>query len=287
MVLLLIASSYGLWILLSGHPLRAYASFIPLLLSLQVLLNDLLEHHVMGGLRFGSFFFKLLMAPGTMLHELSHFFAALFTGSTITGLSLFKPNPRTGMLGSVSYKLKVDEWVVVREFLIAFAPFMGCGIMILLVDYFYGGMLLEAVGGLDVNAPDDFIQSFIILSTSIFGFMAGLDYASISSWIILYAIFSFSLGAAPSGHDFRDSLKSMVKYPVGTVFTVFFISIIFLVHELPYSLYGVREYVSGGSLLAFKFVFTVLMFSCAFLALMLPIAYVFSVLKGQEKKKGA
>ena len=132
-------ASYGLFRLTEGYALQPYVAFLPALLAVQIFLSDFLHLYLEYEVRVGRRWFNLLIAPGTILHELSHLFAAVFTGCYITRVSLFKPNPRTGLLGFVEYTQPRDKWIVFRNFLVGFAPFFGCGLILLIFQYFISG----------------------------------------------------------------------------------------------------------------------------------------------------
>lgn len=83
--------------------------------------------------RISIYFFSLLFLPGTIIHELSHFFAALFTLVPIAGVDLM---PRIEgdnvQLGSV----RVAKTDLLRSAIISFAPFV-VGITLMLAGSWY------------------------------------------------------------------------------------------------------------------------------------------------------
>ena len=94
-IIFLILISAGSWYLLEGYKIQVILTAIPLLFSLQIIFTDLVEYYLATHTRRQTRWFNLLIAPGTILHELSHFFAALITGCMVMKVSLFKPNPKT------------------------------------------------------------------------------------------------------------------------------------------------------------------------------------------------
>ncbi|MFH1402855.1 MAG: hypothetical protein ABIH11_01135 [Candidatus Altiarchaeota archaeon] len=275
-LILLFASSYCLWAYLDGYYIRSYASFIPLLFAVQVLLSDLIEYYVLKRMRFGSYPFIVFMAPGTILHELSHFFAALFSGCYITGMSLFKPNPKTGMLGYVNYRTPLDKWIVLREFVIAFAPFFGCGSLMIMLNYLQGGDLVNVVNSVQLNVPEDFIGAFIHTSSIMTSSFLSMDYGSILSWIMLYLQMCFAVGAAPSSIDFKGSFKNLYTHPISTLFTLIILWLMLFFSEEPWNLAGVESNISWCVKALLWFTITVLLASSTLLLLMLPLAFLFS-----------
>jgi hypothetical protein len=277
-LILLVSSSYLLWFYLEGYAVRAYASFIPLLFAVQVLLSDSVEYYVTKRMKFGAYWFSVFMAPGTILHELTHFIVALFTGCYITGISLFKPNPTTGMLGYVKYRTPLDKWLVLREFTIAFAPFFGCGSLMLLINYAHGGDILSLVDSVRVSVPEHFLAAFIHMTVNLIYSFLDMDYSLIYSWILLYLQFCFAIGAAPSSHDFKGSFRNLYHHPISTLFTILFLWLMLFLSEEPYDLGGIETYISEGIQFLLKFTITVLLASSTLLFIMLPTAFAFSKL---------
>ena len=137
----LMTLSWLLWHFLEGFDYRMMFAAIPLLFTAQITLSDALENILISKVGYRTKWFTLLLAPGTILHELCHLMAALATGCTVTKAALFKPNPSTGVLGFVSYTQPDDKWVVFREFIVGFAPFFGCGLCLFLLSIPLGGGL--------------------------------------------------------------------------------------------------------------------------------------------------
>ncbi len=275
-VLLLVILSYLLWIYLEDYTIRPYASFIPLLFALQVFLSDMIEFYIIKRMTFGSEWFTLFIAPGTILHELSHFIVAFFSGCYITGLSLFKPNPRTGMLGCVSYRTPMDKWSVLREYAIAFAPFFGCGTLMVLINYILGGDLAYVVDSIGFDVPDQFIDAFIMTASSLISSLLSMDYTDFFSYILLYLQMCFALGAAPSSYDFKGSFEMIYKNPLSTLFTLLFLWLMLFLSEEQLLIGGLEWYIAEGIQGFFRFVVTILLASSTLLILLFPIAFIFS-----------
>jgi len=142
-MLAFLAVSWALWHLLDGYAYRLMFSAVLLLFAVQITLSDILEDILISKVGYRTRWFTLLIAPGTVLHEMCHLLAALATGCTVTKAAMFRPNPRTGVLGYVSYTQPADKWVVFREFIVGFAPFFGCGILLLAMSAAYGGGLMQ------------------------------------------------------------------------------------------------------------------------------------------------
>ncbi len=199
------------YFLLQGYAYRLQFSAIPLLFGVQILLSDSLEGFLTEKAGYMTRWFTLLIAPGTILHEISHLTAAKLTGCNITSVRLFSPNPKTGVLGYVSYTQPQDRWTVFREVIIGFAPFFGCGAILLAVNTLYGGELTNMITRhplSNVGPVLDFMKNtaYSLLKTS-----ANMNLENLSGWILIYLQMCFSVGAAPSTQDFKSTLSSFKK----------------------------------------------------------------------------
>ena len=94
----LLLFSYRVWIVLEPYKLRALATLIPVLFALQVFINDTLEA-ILSSKFYRTWWFKFIIAPGTILHELCHLLAALASGCKVSSVSLFRINPASGTMG--------------------------------------------------------------------------------------------------------------------------------------------------------------------------------------------
>jgi hypothetical protein len=179
-----------------NSPVRDHASLIPFLLSLQILLKDASIFYLGKIARPYSRFWKFLLAPGTILHELSHASAVILCGGKIKRIQLFNPDPSTGTLGWVEYSSPEDAWITLRDLIVAFAPFFGCGIFVFLI------LLL--------------IQPSILVEPSLLSFLKNFQFESPLAWIAGYLILCSGFGAAPSPEDFKSSFRTAIKHPFGT-----------------------------------------------------------------------
>lgn len=79
------------------------------------------------GTKFADIFLNKITFIGVIHHELSHALFALLTGAKITSIHLFRPDEKTGTLGSVSYATRGP--LILRSFqstLASMAPII-CG----------------------------------------------------------------------------------------------------------------------------------------------------------------
>ncbi len=252
------------WYLLKGFVLRDYIALIPVLFSIQILLNDFIETCLFMNLN--ALWFKILIAPGTILHELSHASAAKITGCKIISISLFHLDPK-GTLGSVEYTQPMDKFSVLRNFIVGFSPFFGCGIVLIALlntaQSHYPGEVLTArivnVGGVQTILGSigviiqKFYQQFYLLD---------INPVIIS---LLYLQTCLGLGAAPSSVDFKGTFSSAIRHPIGTFILLLMFASIFYLGEFPLT----SHYV----VMLFKWIILILLVSISLLIASIPVIY--------------
>lgn len=211
--LLLAAAAIALVPLPVAPPVRAWGATIAALFALQILLKDAAHALLARRLRPWSAAWKLLVAPGTVLHELSHALAALAVGARVRRVALFRPDPWTGTLGYVEYVNPPGAGQVLRDLAIGFAPFFGCGAVAV------GAALLLAPGALPAPAAPTGVeaaaQGFLEVARFQVAGLAVLRWSDPLSWALLYLLLTLGYGAAPSSTDFSLSLRSVRRHPVG------------------------------------------------------------------------
>lgn len=254
------------WYFLDGFVLRNYVALIPLLFSLQILLNDFIEIYLYAKL--DAFWFRFLIAPGTVLHEISHAVAAKLTGCDVTSLSLFHFNIRDGNLGSVEYAQPRDSLSVVRCFIVGFAPFLGCGIILIALlnftqEYYSGGILTPAL--VDADSPTSVLDSMFQIAGRFYQQFSLLAFHPMIAFL-LYLQVCFGLGSAPSSVDFRGAFSSLIRRPLGTFVLILFLASIFYLSE--YS--TTTSYV----VLVFRWILFILLVSISLLLASIPLIYV-------------
>lgn len=258
------------WFLFSSFKIRVYYTIIPALLALQLFFNNLIEYFLILKVK-NTRWFTLLVAPGTILHEISHAVAALITGCKITSISLFSFNKNTGVLGSVNYLSKQDRFSFLREVLIIFSPFFGCSFaMILISKYFFQQPI----------TIDFFQVSFTSLLYQIIDSVKMLvnQYSQLAidnpmKAIALYLQLCFAFGAAPSGFDFKGLSLSLRKNILGFLIAIFVVvASAFLVQYPDYS--GV---VSDFLLSLFNWIVLLLSLSITLIIFSLILVYSISI----------
>ncbi|VVB51145.1 Uncharacterised protein [uncultured archaeon] len=206
---------------LNGYRLQGYATALPLLLAVQILLNDFLELYVLSKAGYNTRWFTLLMAPGTILHELSHLLTALFTGCYVTQARLFQPNPKTGVLGYVSYSQPEDKWAVLRDFAVGLSPFFVCGVAFLLITLIHqpdATLRFLNPNTVESGNPTALITTAITFFNKITSSLTAADIKNPLIWAALYLEFCFALGSAPSSEDLKLSAQSFKAHILSTIF---------------------------------------------------------------------
>ena len=261
-VLLSLAS----WYFLPGFALREYVAAIPILFSLQILMNDFIELYLMAKLDAG--WFRLFIAPGTILHELSHAAAAKIIGCKVTSVSLLSLDPKKSTLGAVEYEQPQDSFAVIRSFVVGFAPFFGCGIVLiallnLTASYYSSSVLTPAA--IDAGSIESILDSIYLIGAL---FYQQFSYMTANPIIpaLLYLQICVGLGAAASSVDMKGAFSSLAEHPLGTVTLLLFFAAAFYLSEQPMT--------SAYVLYFFGWVLFILLTSISLLIASIPLLFV-------------
>ncbi len=138
--------------------------------------------------------YRLFVAPGVILHELSHAFMCFFTGAPVTGINMFKKEG-----GEVRHgKSKIP---ILGPILISVAPFIAGGLAIYFITKIVGIENLE-------------IQSITLSPNGIIDWardvFSGLDLNNYKTWIGIYLILSIAVTMTPSLQDVKNMLFSLI-----------------------------------------------------------------------------
>jgi hypothetical protein len=272
LVALFFVLSYLIWKATAGYAVRNYVTILPALFALQIFLNDFLSLYLASEVEMSRRWFSMLVAPGTILHELSHLFSALASGCFITEVSLFKFNQDSGLLGYVAYTQPKDKWIVLRNAIVGFSPFFGCGIILLVFNY-----LMSGGESLDLSLVN--VESY----GSVFGIFLGLASHYLRNifvyvlpnpgvWLLLYLQFCFALGSAPSTQDVKSFFTSLFKHPLSTVFVLIIVYLLLLISEMDIEVFDVG--VQSLIILLLSASILVLSYSIAVLLCLIPFVYV-------------
>lgn len=141
---------------------------------------------------FNLLLFYIIVFPGTVIHELSHYLACLATGVRVHEVRLFSPQ-QNGAIGWVIH----DRADPLRRSLIAIAPFIGGSLAIFAI------MRLGLSGSLDplTTVPADLGQSMGSALRAVVDTLRSANLRQPATWLVLYALFSLGFGIAPSNED--------------------------------------------------------------------------------------
>jgi hypothetical protein len=186
---------------MSGLETLAYALSVTIALMAAIfVLSRILLHYGLFPLAaafsvsgFNMFLLYLLVFPGTVIHELSHYLACVFTGVQVRQVRLFSPQ-KNGALGWV-LSAQSDP---LRRTLIALAPFIGGSLAIYALVRF--GL---PAGQLDPLAvvPGDLVEGFRSSLESMAATLRQADLHQATTWLVLYVLFSLGFAVAPSTED--------------------------------------------------------------------------------------
>jgi hypothetical protein len=179
---------------------------------------------------------------GTPIHELSHALFAWIFRHKIEGISLFKPDKTTGMLGHVNHSYsKFSLYQRIGNFFVGAAPLIAGPIFLVALLYI-----------LIPNAKQIFIpitqsinnfQQYILSLVSTYKIFAVQNIISWKCWLFLYLSFCVSSHMAPSIADLKNMwrgffwiviivmIANIILFMIGISNTVFQINELFLIFK--------------------------------------------------------
>ncbi|MBN2250479.1 MAG: hypothetical protein JW724_00205 [Candidatus Altiarchaeota archaeon] len=275
-IILLAALATISWHALSGFSIRYYPSLILLLFAVQIFLNDLLEGYIARRLK--SKYFNLIIAPGTIVHEISHAFTAKITGCRITRISFFDPRGRGGVLGFVEYIQPQDRLQALRSLVIGLAPFFGCGLALLAVLNYpalqgsgISTLKPELVHALDLESM---LSSMWNILYGLGNQMIRLDPTNPIILLTLYLEYSFAFGSAPSQKDMDDSFRMLLKHKLQALSLLLFLTTALLMIEYAPSFGEYGQAFNTIALKGLNWAVLVLMISSSMLLIAIPASYI-------------
>jgi hypothetical protein len=168
---------------------NGYLILTVLFLSVVVLsfaINHLLANSIGRG-------YRLFVAPGVVLHELSHAFTCLLTGAHVTHISMFKKEG-----GEVTHGY--PKIPIIGQIIISLSPFIVGSIAI----YFLARAL--GIGGAIISTSSFDPRSIINLGGET---LSLLNLREFRTWLILYLSLSIAVTMTPSLKDIRNILFSL------------------------------------------------------------------------------
>ncbi|MFA7244409.1 MAG: M50 family metallopeptidase [Patescibacteria group bacterium] len=139
-------------------------------------------------------FYRIFVAPGIILHELSHAFFCLLTGAKVVSINFFKSDG-----GEVKHGH--SKIPIIGPILISLSPFVIGALAIYFLSKFIGFKTLN-VSEVTFNAQSIF--HWFIDS------MKSLNFTSISTIVAFYLILSIAVTMTPSVVDMRNILVSIL-----------------------------------------------------------------------------
>lgn len=199
-------------------------------------INYLLSHTILG------MGYRIFVAPGIILHELSHAFLCLLTGAQISKISFFD---RDG--GEVKHT--APKIPIIGQVLISLAPFFFGAAVI----YFCSKKL--GISGIDVGSIDVSKNGFLDFFKQTLSNLQLNDY---KTYIILYLVVSIAVTMTPSWQDLRNILLSAILIFIISYFLIHY-KILYLssvtVPEAAFTLFSVVLF-----LLILAFIFSIIIF---------------------------
>lgn len=196
-----LAGTAGL-LLPADFPQRDTVWFVLALLSAQLALSVAFYRALARLSERRSVAFSIAVAPGTIVHELSHAAVVLAILGRVTRMSLFRPDPASGVLGQVEYTLPKNALTTLRAFLVGVAPLFGCGAALLgLISLLKPGDQPWPI--MDPASADTLVASGARILDL---FQESLRSGRQPVWLtggLTYLALTIAAGAAPSPTDFE------------------------------------------------------------------------------------
>jgi len=178
------------------------AILILIILFLAFIIDFLLSRSVFGRS------YRIFVAPGVILHELSHAFFCLITGAKIKNISLFEKEG-----GSVTHEH--PKIMIIGPILIAYAPLLLGIIAIFIISKWVG-----------VKADQDIFsissRNTVEILRNTFG---AINFANYINWILMYLVFSIAVTMTPSFQDFKNAIFPTLIFAVSIYILIKILSI--------------------------------------------------------------
>jgi len=165
---------------------------------------------------FSTKLFRIFVAPGIVIHELSHILGAKLSGSKIADYRFF--DPKGGYVKFTKPKIPL-----IGNAFISFAPLIIGSLVILLL-----GLLLNIKIAVLSNGQS--LQQF-------FTIIGKINFFSIPNIIVLYLIMSIAAALAPSKQDFTIAWAGLIPFIIITVLFYLFIPYTIILINLLSGLY--------------------------------------------------
>jgi hypothetical protein len=193
--------------------------FAPLALQLVILYALSSAMNRLAFARLGKTVYLLVMWPGVVVHELSHFLGCVVTRTKVFEVKLFSPReegPGNMVLGFVSHAKPRGPF---STFVISAAPFFGgaaalWGILALAAPQALGGLGAPFAFGTGRGAIDALADAAVSYVAFARALAASLDWHSWRAYLALFLLLSISTHVAPSRHDMKYALAGAFSLAV-------------------------------------------------------------------------
>lgn len=234
-----------------------------------------LVYHLVNNLRLSMLVYALLIFPGTVIHEFSHWLAAKLLGVT-ADLPVLVPREISAPTGARSEivlgYVMIGRTDVVRRSLIGAAPFVaGCFFVTWLArDAFIGAPLVGTDEAPPLVGVGNALATLRELALGLWRFVQLRD----DGWFWLYLLFAIANGMLPSPSD-----REAWPWVVGLVLAGF--ALVYLIVGIP----AIPASVTTAALavvawLTFALLVTIVI-NLACLAIALPIERLLAILRGR------
>lgn len=167
--------------------LTQFALYIVIILVMAYLVDFFLMRSVVGR------GYRIFVAPGVIVHELSHAFFCLLTGAKITKISFFEKDG-----GSVTHSQ--SKVPIIGSILISLAPFAVGAVSIFFLSRWLGFNMSETLSKAGFNNVIDFTKNVL----------QGIDWKNYKNWVILYLIISIAVTMLPSFQDMKNTFLALI-----------------------------------------------------------------------------
>ncbi len=153
--------------------------------------------------------YRVFVAPGVIVHEMSHALGCVLTGAKIKSIEVFKKEG-----GEVKHTQ--PKIPIIGQIIISLAPF----VVGFLAIYF----LAKVIGVKPIEA--DFMRNLSSDTVlSLWKAVKGIEYQELKSWLALYLIISIAVTMTPSTRDLRNVFLSLVSLAAIIYFLVRYLSV--------------------------------------------------------------
>lgn len=222
---------------LSGNKIVLLLAMIMAIIILSFLINTILVSSI-GGI------YRIFVAPGVILHELSHAFGCITTGAKISSIQVFKKDG-----GEVRHA--PPKIPIIGQIIISLAPF----VVGFLAIYF-----IAKVVGMKTIALDSQLSFLSHPLNALWEMFRSIDFHAIRTWLAFYLILTIAVTMTPSTQDLRNVFLSII-----TLVVVLYLIVRYLGVHIDYS------YILRPELLAILGSSIIILIAALFLSIVLAV----------------